>query len=248
MFLSRACSGVRGECGLLQLGVPRRQCRQFIDQGFGARPFAVARGRVQVADFAQVDQATAPGLGQFGDTLEVAERVVAAGRDDAWKRQRAGVAPAASRRRAVHAAWDSRPARACSKSGGVASSAPSTGRCRAQRPVHQHDHAAAVRDDDQRPFDRLRRTFDGRHTLRAGQVDTAHRRHAGHRAAGGAQACFEQRLPVLCDVVAQPGHDQHGGIDFAHGRGCFEGVARRAASAYWFSWMLKALTMAALRS
>ncbi len=100
------------------------------DQALGHRPFAEARGRVEMADRAEVDETGAPAAREFRDAAEGAERIVLAGGDDARERQpfARDRQPASRPRARGHGriAFRHRPL----EIGGVASSAPSTGSSR----------------------------------------------------------------------------------------------------------------------
>ena len=146
--------------------------------------------------------------GELGDAVEAGQRVVAAGGDDAGKRQPRRAAPAASRWRAAPRPSDSPRASAARSRAASASSAPQHGAPGLLRPVRDHDAAAAVRDDHQRARRRPAPRARSRATrARAVEVLAAHRRHRAHAAAARSR---QQRLPVRVDMVAQAGDDEDG--------------------------------------
>ena len=170
----------------------------------------IARGRVQVADLAEIDEAAAPVARAASSTRSIAaERIVAARRDDAAETAAAGAAPAASPRRAARRSSDSLRASAASKSGGVASSAPRTSL--RVRPGDAAQCASMITPPlcatmITGPLMAITsRSIASRRVAQSRSV-AAHRRHAAHPRQPGR----EQRLPVLLDVVAQPRDDQDG--------------------------------------
>ena len=104
--------------------------RKLPDEFFGSRPFAEARGGIQMADGAHVHEAAAPGRGELRYALVATERIVGARGDDARERQRrarCGVPAVLAQRLLRRIAFRQRRLEV----GGAASKAPCMGRrCR----------------------------------------------------------------------------------------------------------------------
>ncbi|MNM74542.1 hypothetical protein D3C81_863060 [compost metagenome] len=179
---------------------------QSANQCLGQGPAAKAGSRVEVADSAKGDQLAAPALGHGGGSGVAGQVIVAAGSDDAGKRQRllrqGRPTFFGQGRGAGIVRWPLRvEVRRCCQQRAFDRALIAGG------PVGHHQYAGAVRHQQHLAFDLLDLALDGFDAGVAVEAVDLQRRHATDLG----QAGLEQRLPVLGDVVAQAGDDQHGG-------------------------------------
>ncbi len=171
----------------------------------------MSRRRIQMTDRTQFDETASPCLGELARAIDSRQRIVAACRDDARKRQRL----TRNRQPSVFAQCvDGRIA------GGHGrfeirrrgeQCAANHRRIMPARPVREHHHARAVRDDDHRTFDRFHRARDCHDARGAAELVVLERRDAVH----ARQLRGEQGLPMVRNVVTQSRNDKNG-VRFSH--------------------------------
>ena len=163
-----------------------------------------------MADLAEIDAGRCPSPAAIAlRALERAQRIVAAGREQARERQRTARnrQPAvfaqrvggriARRERILHV-----------RRRGQQRALDRTLRRRRLRPVRHHHHARAVGDEDHRPVDGAQRAIQRFDARGATELVLLQRRHGVDLR----QLCRQQRLPVFRHVLAQAGDDEDGGV------------------------------------
>jgi hypothetical protein len=160
-----------------------------------------------MSDLTEVDQLAAPTPRKFRYPFITGERIVAARRNDTaeWQRIARYRQPAAGVKcchRGIACRHGQIEIRRCCQQ-----RAPQQA-LRLPRPMQGRDHAARVRDNDDRA-DNTGRSFLDRHDpLPAIEVAASHRDDRPDPW----QAQGQERLPMLRDVVSQPWHDQDCGL------------------------------------
>lgn len=186
---------------------------QLEDECFGLWPVPVTGSRIEMTDFAEIEQFAAPAFGHVRGSFQAGEVVVGTGDQQTAERQSTVGQRSPTLAAQGCSAWVTlRPLgiKIRRRDQQRALDRPTV----SGSPVRNHQHAGAVSDQNHRPVDLRQCVLNRFDPLAAIEFVGFQRRHTAHLAQSGVQ----QRLPMFGNVLAQTRDDQNGcdSLQFVH--------------------------------